>query len=79
MTEQEAKDIVERIEHDLNNQQAPAVSVSHIEIHSPGLWAHIPQVAGVHYLATATERTLFGIPASLGVKANAPYTIHFTA
>ncbi|MBH3412543.1 hypothetical protein [Pseudomonas putida] len=79
MTEQEAKEILRRIEDELNNQQAPAVSISHIEIHDAGLWARIPQAADVQFLATAQGKTLFGIPVSFGAKASESYTIHYHA
>lgn len=79
MTEQEAKEVLQRIEDELNNQQAPAVSISHIEIHHAGLWAQLQQAAGVNYLSTAEGKTLYGIPVSLGQKLSEPYTVLYRA
>ncbi|MBK5003938.1 hypothetical protein [Pseudomonas sp. S32] len=72
MTEEEAKDVVERIEYELGHHARVA---TRIEIHDLGLWARLEKASGAHYGVGLSGTTLFEKPVVLGPKCDASYTI----
>lgn len=72
MTEEEASDIVERIQHELSHQ--PRVA-TRIEIHDLGLWTRLEKA---HFTPSATGNMLFEKPVVIVPKCDASYTIFYT-
>lgn len=71
MTEEEAKDVVERIQYELSR---PGRVATRIEIHDVGLWTRLEGACGTNYNAVGGG-TLFEKPVVLGPKCDASYTI----
>lgn len=72
MTEEEARDVVERIQHELSHQ--PRVA-TRIEIHDLGLWARLEKA---HVTTSSHGNLLFEKPVVIVPKCDASYTILYT-
>ncbi|RCL28705.1 hypothetical protein C6A77_06010 [Pseudomonas sp. AFG_SD02_1510_Pfu_092] len=72
MTEEEAKDVLERIEYELGLHQPH--SATRIVIHDLGLWARLETASG-GATGLINGGTLFGWPVLLEPKCDASYTV----
>ncbi|MFJ5180080.1 hypothetical protein ACIP61_01480 [Pseudomonas fulva] len=72
MTEEEASDVVTRIQHELSHQARVA---TRIEIHDLGLWARLEKA---HFTTTIHGNHLFEKPVVIVPRCDASYTILYT-
>lgn len=72
MTEEEARYVVERIQHELSHQARVA---TRIEIHDLGLWKLLEKA---HFTTSTHGNLLFEKPVVVVPKCDASYTILYT-
>lgn len=72
MTEEEARDVLERIEYELSLHQP--CTATRIVIHDLGLWARLEKASGGP-ISIANGGTLFDRPVLLEPKCDASFTV----